>query len=87
MRRAYGWVTRITGPEVATRNRRARFPATHCDGVLRIASAACTLLARECACREDLTKSNQGALLQPDREARRAGVSSTVLGTEATRWV
>jgi len=30
--------TRITEPEVAARNRRARFPAAHCSGVLRIAS-------------------------------------------------
>ena len=40
MRRTYGWATRITRPEVAARNRRERFPATHCNGVLRIASAA-----------------------------------------------
>jgi hypothetical protein len=32
--------TRITRPEVAARNRRARFPAARCGGVLRIASAA-----------------------------------------------
>jgi len=32
--------TRITRSEVAARNRRARFPAAHCDGVLRIAPAA-----------------------------------------------
>jgi hypothetical protein len=32
--------TRITQDEVAARNRRARFPAAHCSGVLRIASAA-----------------------------------------------
>jgi hypothetical protein len=31
--------TRITQDEVAARNRRARFPASHCGGVLRIASA------------------------------------------------
>jgi hypothetical protein len=31
--------TRITQHEVAASNRRARFPAAHCVGVLRIASA------------------------------------------------
>jgi len=40
MRRTYGWATRITGAEVAARNRRARFPAARSNGVLRIASAA-----------------------------------------------
>ena len=34
-----GWTPRITEAEVAARNRRARFPATRRDGVLRIASA------------------------------------------------
>ena len=37
---------RITGTEVAARNRGARFPAPRCGGVLRIASAvnpACPL--------------------------------------------
>ena len=33
-------VGRITRHEVAATNRRARFPAAHCGGVLRIASAA-----------------------------------------------
>lgn len=34
-----GWTTRITGAEVAARNRPARFPAAPCVGALRIASA------------------------------------------------
>ena len=40
MRRACGWTTRITEAELAARNRRARFPASPCFGVLRTASAA-----------------------------------------------
>jgi hypothetical protein len=39
MRRACRWATRITRTEVAAMNRRARFPASPCVGVLRIASA------------------------------------------------
>jgi len=40
MRRTGRWTTRITRTGLGARNRRARFPAEHCGGVLRIASAA-----------------------------------------------
>ena len=47
--------TRITGREVATRNRWARFPASQCGGALRIAPAAET--PRPAAeAQDDLTK-------------------------------
>jgi len=39
VRRPSGWATRITWAEVAAMNRNARFPASHCVGVLRTASA------------------------------------------------
>jgi hypothetical protein len=48
-------VTRITGWEVAARNRWARFPASHCGGALRIAPAAETPRPAPEA-QDDLTK-------------------------------